>query len=292
MILNGNLRVVTLARIGTVAYRLGLSQELSGVHSTFHVLNIKKCLSDETLVILVEEIQDDDKLQFVEEPMETMDWEINQLKQSRIPIVKNRLTCMFSLSERLKAASTIRVDRLVTILPIKEKIDLKINRLIIEYLVKDSKRRAFWILNEDILEITVLKTNTPYPSKKIRDLVQIFHDHTVKIPVHRVQVLESIQMDQGHRILAMSQQGAVMSERISDLERDNTRLRGLLDVASHRVSRLQHIELRIQREMRQIRRFLFYDRVRIGRLEACARKHLGYMSHPRTGPGQNTCPGA
>ncbi|GJU45796.1 hypothetical protein Tco_1203062 [Tanacetum coccineum] len=62
----------------------------SGVHNTFHVSNLKKCLSDETLVIPLEEIQIDDKLYFVEEPVEIMDQEIKRLKQSRILIVKVR----------------------------------------------------------------------------------------------------------------------------------------------------------------------------------------------------------
>ncbi|GJX04179.1 hypothetical protein Tco_0190095 [Tanacetum coccineum] len=58
-----------------------------------------------------------------------------------------------------------------------------------------------------------------------------------------VEAIEGIQRDQGHRIVATGQQGAVMSERISKLERDNTRLRGMLDVASQRVTRFQHREL-------------------------------------------------
>ncbi|GKB93548.1 hypothetical protein Tco_0979685, partial [Tanacetum coccineum] len=82
--------------------------------------------------------------------------------------------------------------------------------------------------------------------------------------------------DLGHKIVATGQQSVILSERISELERDNTRLRGTLDVASQRVTRLQRRELRVHREMKQIRRLRFYDRVRIGRLEACARKHLGY----------------
>lgn len=79
-----------LDRVGPVAYRLELSSELSSVHNTFHVSNLKKCLSDESLVIPLEEIQLDDKLNFVEEPAEIMDREVKQLKQSRIPIVKVR----------------------------------------------------------------------------------------------------------------------------------------------------------------------------------------------------------
>ncbi|KAI3515892.1 hypothetical protein L1887_14797 [Cichorium endivia] len=65
-------------------------RELSKVHDTFHVCNLKKCLSDESLVIPLDEIQVNTKLHFVEEPVEIMDREIKSLKQSRIPIVKVR----------------------------------------------------------------------------------------------------------------------------------------------------------------------------------------------------------
>nr|GEY87039.1 hypothetical protein [Tanacetum cinerariifolium] len=61
------------------------------VHSTFHVSNLKKCLSDEPLAILLDEIHIDAKLYFVEEPVEIMDRKVKWLKQSRIPIVKVRL---------------------------------------------------------------------------------------------------------------------------------------------------------------------------------------------------------
>ncbi|GJS64495.1 hypothetical protein Tco_0679059 [Tanacetum coccineum] len=62
-----------LAKVGTVAYRLKLPEQLRRVHSTFHVSKLKKCLSDETLVISLDEIQIDDKLHFIEEPVEIMD---------------------------------------------------------------------------------------------------------------------------------------------------------------------------------------------------------------------------
>ncbi|GJX06402.1 putative reverse transcriptase domain-containing protein [Tanacetum coccineum] len=79
-----------LTKVGTVAYRLELSEQLSRVHSTFHVSNLKECLSDETLGISLDEIQIDDKLYFIEEPVEIMDREVKRPKQSRIPIVKVR----------------------------------------------------------------------------------------------------------------------------------------------------------------------------------------------------------
>ncbi|GJU15496.1 putative reverse transcriptase domain-containing protein [Tanacetum coccineum] len=77
-----------LAKVRHVAYRLELPQELSSVHSTFHISNLKKCLSDESFIIPLYKIQVDDKLHFIEEPMEIMDREIKQLKRSHIPIVK------------------------------------------------------------------------------------------------------------------------------------------------------------------------------------------------------------
>ncbi|GJT88176.1 putative reverse transcriptase domain-containing protein [Tanacetum coccineum] len=72
----GPLNLKSEIRIGPVTYRLELPQELSRVHNVFHVYNLKKCLSDDTLVIPLEEIQLDDKLNFVEEPVEIMDREI------------------------------------------------------------------------------------------------------------------------------------------------------------------------------------------------------------------------
>nr|GEV69839.1 putative reverse transcriptase domain-containing protein [Tanacetum cinerariifolium] len=77
-----------LAKVGMVAYRLELPEQLSHVHGTFHVFNLKKCLSDEPLAIPLDEIHVDDKLNFIEEPVEIIDREIKRLKQSRIPIVK------------------------------------------------------------------------------------------------------------------------------------------------------------------------------------------------------------
>nr|GEY23009.1 putative reverse transcriptase domain-containing protein [Tanacetum cinerariifolium] len=78
-----------LERIGPVAYKLELPEELRNVHNTFHVSNLNKCLSDESFVILMKELRVDDKLNFVEEPVEVMD-RVKQLKQSGIPIVKVR----------------------------------------------------------------------------------------------------------------------------------------------------------------------------------------------------------
>nr|GEZ72077.1 putative reverse transcriptase domain, ribonuclease H-like domain, aspartic peptidase domain protein [Tanacetum cinerariifolium] len=66
--------------ISPVAYKLELPEKLRGIHNTFHVSNLKKCLVDENLVIPLEEVQLDDKLHFIEEPVEIMDREVKQLK--------------------------------------------------------------------------------------------------------------------------------------------------------------------------------------------------------------------
>ncbi|GJV76408.1 putative reverse transcriptase domain-containing protein [Tanacetum coccineum] len=75
-------------RVGPVAYRLRLPQELIGVHDTFHVSNLKKCLVDVNLHVSLEEVKIDDKLHFVEEPTEIIYREVKKLKNRRIPIVK------------------------------------------------------------------------------------------------------------------------------------------------------------------------------------------------------------
>nr|GEV61947.1 putative reverse transcriptase domain-containing protein [Tanacetum cinerariifolium] len=76
------------AKVGMIAYQLELPEQLSRVHSTFHVSNLKKCFVDEPIAIQLDEIQIDDKLNFIKEPVEIMDQEFKRLKQSRISIVK------------------------------------------------------------------------------------------------------------------------------------------------------------------------------------------------------------
>ncbi|GKG04990.1 hypothetical protein Tco_0315377 [Tanacetum coccineum] len=77
-----------LKKVGAVAYKLELPQELSRVHNTFHVSNLKKCNFDDPLVVPLEGLQVDDKLHFAEEPVEIMDREVKPLRRSRVLIVK------------------------------------------------------------------------------------------------------------------------------------------------------------------------------------------------------------
>ncbi|GJY41651.1 hypothetical protein Tco_0428921 [Tanacetum coccineum] len=77
-----------LERIGLVAYRLRLPEELNSVHDTFHVSNLKKCLADANLHVPLDEIKVDKTLRFIEEPIEIMDREIRKLKRRNIALVK------------------------------------------------------------------------------------------------------------------------------------------------------------------------------------------------------------
>ncbi|GJW20065.1 putative reverse transcriptase domain-containing protein [Tanacetum coccineum] len=79
-----------LGKVGEVAYKLELPEELSRVHNTFHVSNLKKCYADEPLAVPLDGLHFDDKLQFVEEPVEIVDREVKRLKRSRIPLIKVR----------------------------------------------------------------------------------------------------------------------------------------------------------------------------------------------------------
>ncbi|GJT25149.1 putative reverse transcriptase domain-containing protein [Tanacetum coccineum] len=86
----GDKVMLKMSPVGMLAYRLELLEQLSQVHSTFHVSNVKKCFLDEPLAIPLDEIQIDDKLHFIKEQVEIMDRKVKRLKQSHIPIVKER----------------------------------------------------------------------------------------------------------------------------------------------------------------------------------------------------------
>ncbi|GJW23859.1 putative reverse transcriptase domain-containing protein [Tanacetum coccineum] len=79
-----------IKKVGPVAHRLDLPEELDGIHDTFHVSNLKKCLVDPTMKVPLDEIQVDAKLNFMEEPVEILEIEFKKLKRSKIVIVKVR----------------------------------------------------------------------------------------------------------------------------------------------------------------------------------------------------------
>nr|GEW52625.1 putative reverse transcriptase domain-containing protein [Tanacetum cinerariifolium] len=101
-----------IEKVGTMAYRLHLPEKLNGVHDTFHVSNLKKCLSDPTLQVPLDEIRVNDKLNFVEEPGEIMEREFKKLKWSRISIVKVRWNskCRHEFTWKLKYPHLFSAD--------------------------------------------------------------------------------------------------------------------------------------------------------------------------------------
>ncbi|GJV15620.1 ty3-gypsy retrotransposon protein [Tanacetum coccineum] len=77
-----------IEKVGSMAYQLDFPEELNGVHDTFHVSNLKKCLADPTLQVPLDEIRVVAKLNFVEKPVEILEREFKKLKRSRIANVK------------------------------------------------------------------------------------------------------------------------------------------------------------------------------------------------------------
>ncbi|GJR63736.1 putative reverse transcriptase domain-containing protein [Tanacetum coccineum] len=144
-----------LERISPVAYRLELLEKLSSIHNTFHVSNRRKCLSDESLVIPMKELQLDDKLNFVEEPVEVMDREIKQLKRSRRAHFDVLLNNMCEVLNRQLVDG--RDKPIVTCLEFIREYLMKrivnVHKVISNYgaLGEElAQRRAFWNINEDI----------------------------------------------------------------------------------------------------------------------------------------------
>ena len=79
-----------LERIGPVAYRLELPEEMKGIHDVFHVSNLRKCLADETLAMPLKDVKINEKLKFVEQPIRVEDSMIKFLKHKRLKLVKVR----------------------------------------------------------------------------------------------------------------------------------------------------------------------------------------------------------
>nr|GEW47804.1 hypothetical protein [Tanacetum cinerariifolium] len=87
-------------------------------------------------------------------------------------------------------------------------------------------------VREDVLDHVTVDGVVEVTCETLGGSVQRFHDHIVKIPVHQIQVIESKQRLQGHRITGVDLEVTTMKERIIALEQDNTRIKGMLDVES------------------------------------------------------------
>nr|GEV26394.1 putative reverse transcriptase domain-containing protein [Tanacetum cinerariifolium] len=105
-------------------------------------------------------------------------------------------------------------------------IEIRVDRVTHPVVLDDTAE----LVREDSPELVSADRSLEVMQRVLDVVMQELYDHMVEIPVHRVKVIESVQRDQGHRIVVTSQQSATMSERIGTLEWDNVRLRGLLNV--------------------------------------------------------------
>ncbi|GJR04524.1 hypothetical protein Tco_0527508 [Tanacetum coccineum] len=359
------------------ANKLELPEELRNVYNTFHVSNLKKCLSDESLVIPMKELRLDDKLNFVEEPVEIMDREVKQLRQSRIPIVKISFCCYICQNGGVISDSHLNTSsdsssrhsssghstpdfprdspiaisarpsrkrrRYPTTLvlvaspvpgalsPVRADLLLPHKRSRDSYLVTDFEED----INECIAFVDAIATKGtdvrvevgtaaeeevessvrgtikikvdprvgPVVDDDVREVVrEDFPDHvTIDGSLERIVVIEGAQRSDGYASIVASKQRADLFSRIGTLERDNLRLKGMLCVERERerVDCLRRSMSYAQQDLRQIHRFCFCERMRLGRLEACARKHmvivlifdpslLMYRTMPTTSSGMTT----
>ncbi|GJV88853.1 putative reverse transcriptase domain-containing protein [Tanacetum coccineum] len=95
------------------------------------------------------------------------------------------------------------------------------------------------VVSEDTLVPTDDRISREVFQIGLGEIVQELHNHLEKIPIRRIQVIESVQRDQGHRMLAASQQSVVMSDRIGVLEIDNMRLRVMLCIEKERIDSMR-----------------------------------------------------
>ncbi|KAJ0431848.1 putative nucleotidyltransferase, Ribonuclease H [Helianthus annuus] len=77
-----------IERVGSVAYKLNLPEELNGIHNVFHICNLKKCFADESLVIPHTDVHIDESLKFIEKPLSIEDRQVKKLRRKHVPIVK------------------------------------------------------------------------------------------------------------------------------------------------------------------------------------------------------------
>ncbi|KAJ9556808.1 hypothetical protein OSB04_011422 [Centaurea solstitialis] len=76
-----------VARVGAIAYRIKIPKELKGIHGTFHVSNLRKCLADESVVVKLGEVELNDKLDYNEEPVQVLDMKTKGLRNKIVPLV-------------------------------------------------------------------------------------------------------------------------------------------------------------------------------------------------------------
>ncbi|GJZ49408.1 hypothetical protein Tco_0603598 [Tanacetum coccineum] len=231
-----------LAKVGTVAYRLELPKKLSRVHSTFHVSNLKKCLSDEPLAIPLDEIHVDDKLNFIEEPVEVMDREVKRLKQSRISTMK-----------------VILFGDIPTIIP---------STSVVAPAGEDSS-------DSSGTRDCIVRSFEDMPID-LDDAVRDFYHHMSEVRIDRIVGIETAKRQLEVDQLIARGQRVSMIERIDSLRLENLKVRGILDIERDRVN-IHHLHISLsQEEFCQVRRDRDDTWGRLRRLESYVERRLGF----------------
>ncbi|GJW34379.1 putative reverse transcriptase domain-containing protein [Tanacetum coccineum] len=195
------------------------------------------------------------------------------------PDVKANIDACIAFDDDIAARGTdVRVDIGTTVeeeaeSSAKGMIEIEVDR-VTHLVVSDDTAEP---VREDFPELVSVDRSLDAMQRGLDVVMQELYDHMIEILVHRVRVIESIQREQGHRITAASEQSAAMSKRISTLERDNMKLKGMLGVERQRVDRFRRSMSYVQRDLRQICLFRFYDCVRFRRLETYAKETFGTM---------------
>nr|GEV81521.1 putative reverse transcriptase domain-containing protein [Tanacetum cinerariifolium] len=176
-----------LSKVRDVAYRLELPQQLSQVHNTFHVSNLKKCLSDESLVIPLDELHVDDKLHFVKEHVEIMDRKIKQLKRSHIPIIK-QLPQRSNEDVKLEMAKLIKNNQIFfndNVFPHDEasmEVLLAKERILKLILAWDDKQIESWSLSALLLQLLNDSRTINEMLKQREQVANLYKEYLEKSP--------------------------------------------------------------------------------------------------------------
>ncbi|GJS27357.1 hypothetical protein Tco_0487977 [Tanacetum coccineum] len=124
------------------------------------------------------------------------------------------------------------------------RVDVRVEDVTIAWDAIEMGMRDLIVVSDDGDTPHVVSEVTPEPAQEgatgstyetLGDLIQRFHDHTEAIPIYRVHVIEGVQREQGHRIVGVKSTVTALTERVTELERDNRRLRDTASVESQRV---------------------------------------------------------
>ncbi|GJX70062.1 putative reverse transcriptase domain-containing protein [Tanacetum coccineum] len=170
-----------IEKVGLIAYKLDLPKELDGVHDTFHVSNLKKCLADLTLQVPLDEIQVDAKLNFVEEPVEILKREFKNMKRRRIAIVKVRWNSKRGPEFTWKCEDRMKLN----LLEAWYVIGVATLRALVRAGDQTSgDARSWYMINRDA---------KVYSTFHVSNLKKCLSDKTLAIPLDEIQVDDKIQ---------------------------------------------------------------------------------------------------